>query len=198
MPGKLPRLSRRPSGRHRTPRRECAPGRGRDPEAAASLQRTLLASVLQWLCRSHSFSLLSLIFVARCFDIREPRRSCRGAFNELAVREANWYSTKSVCGSEVVGISVNCCELGCQCFHSVAMTSTFFSSCSNSRRRLRTTHVVRRPRSSTSSQLSNVANRPQLCHYVGVAPCACPPALPSGAGRPGTGASQTGTVRSYP
>src|SRR6516164_6288598 len=30
-------------------------------------------------------------------------------------------------------------------------------------------------------------------------PCACPPALPSGAGRPGTGASrQTGTVRSYP
>ena len=39
---------------------ERALGRGRDPEAAASLQRTLLVSVPQWLCRSHSFSLLAV------------------------------------------------------------------------------------------------------------------------------------------
>ena len=80
MPGKLPRLWRRPSGKHRTPRRECAPGRGRDPEAAASIQRTLLVSVPQWLFVALTY------FRCLLFDIREPKRSCRGAFKELAVR----------------------------------------------------------------------------------------------------------------
>jgi hypothetical protein len=116
---RAPRLSRHPSGKHRTPPRECVPGRGRDPEAAASLQRTLLVCVPRWLCRSHSLSELAH-FRCLLFDIRQLRQSCTAdAFRELVVsldafvtaappfRGSNCYPTKNIGTSEAVQISAN-------------------------------------------------------------------------------------------
>jgi hypothetical protein len=93
---------------------------------AGILKRPSHFSELSWFPYLNGFVGLTH-FRSSLFDIREPRRSCRGAFKELAVR-LDAFVTAAPPFDSPCQISANRCELGCQCFDSVAMTCSFFSS----------------------------------------------------------------------